>query len=120
MLGRRLVIACVLLAACSKHVYSGVVETVGNYPDLASARVAQSLLKDAGIDADIPDEFVSGVDWGLNSAIHGVRLQVTDEDAEAARMLLAKGKPIDGEVGDASGEASPALATCARLHVNCE
>jgi hypothetical protein len=63
-------------------------ETVGNFPDLASARVAQSLLEGADIHSEIPDEFLSGVDWQMNTALHGVRLRVAREDAESATLLL--------------------------------
>lgn len=72
-------------------------QTVGNYPDLASARVAQSLLEAEGIEAVIPDEYLAGVDWQLGTAIQGVRLQVRDEDAEEARDLLAQPVPAEGE-----------------------
>ena len=51
-------------------------ETVGNFPDLASARVVQSLLEAEGIEAQIPDEYFSGVDWQMNTALRGVRVTV--------------------------------------------
>lgn len=72
-------------------------ETVGNYPDLASARLAQSLLAAEGIEALIPDEHLAGLDWQLGTAIQGVRLQVRDEDAEEARDLLAQPVPAEGD-----------------------
>ena len=63
-------------------------DTVGNFPDLASAQLAQSLLRSAGIEAEIPDQYLAGVGWQMTSAIKGVRLTVPSEDAEAARALL--------------------------------
>lgn len=65
-------------------------ETVANFGDLATARVAQSMLADAGIDADIPDEFLAGIDWQLGTAIQGVRVTVAAGDAEVARSLLSQ------------------------------
>ncbi|HEX2834208.1 MAG TPA: DUF2007 domain-containing protein [Thermoanaerobaculia bacterium] len=64
-------------------------QTVGNYPDLATAKLAQSLLDAEGIGSVVPDEFLAGVDWQMGTALHGVRLQVAPEDADEARALLA-------------------------------
>lgn len=80
-----------------------LMETVGNFPDLASARVAQSLLEGAGIEAHIPDEYLAGVYWQINTAIKGVRLTVAPEDAEAARSILA-GQSPEAFVADESPE----------------
>ena len=80
--------------------------TVGNYPDLASAQIAQSLLDAAGIEATIPDEFLAGVNWQMSVALHGVRLQVTPDDADAARAVLAEGLRGDAaeeQPGDTDG-----------------
>lgn len=76
-------------------------ETVGNFPDLASARVAQSVLEDAGIETEIPDEYLSGVDWQMNTALHGIRIRVAPEDADVARSLLAADTP---EPSEATGD----------------
>jgi len=69
-------------------------KTAGNFGDLASAQVARSFLEGAGIQCEIRDEFLSGVDWQLNTALHGVRLQVSDEDFESAKDLLAQQLPV--------------------------
>lgn len=63
-------------------------ETIGNYPDLASAQLAQSVLAGSGIESEIPDEFLSGIDWQMGTALQGVSLRVLPEDAEAARAIL--------------------------------
>lgn len=63
--------------------------TAGNFPDLASAEVAASLLEAAGIDCMIPDQNLAGLGWQLGSAIQGVRLQVEEHDLDAARLILA-------------------------------
>lgn len=63
--------------------------TIGNFPDLASAQVAQSLLDAEGITATIPDEYLAGIDWQMSTALQGVRLQVAAEDAEDAAAILA-------------------------------
>jgi hypothetical protein len=68
-------------------------ETVGNFPDLASAKLAQSILKARGIASLIPDEYMAGVDWQLGTALQGIRLQVGPADVELARWLLAQTSP---------------------------
>ena len=77
-------------------------ETIGNYPDLASAQVASALLAGEGIEASIPDEQFAGIDWTMTTALHGVRVQVPPEEAERARELLvqafAEGEPDTPEL----------------------
>jgi hypothetical protein len=63
-------------------------QTIANFPDLASARVAQAALADEGIESFVPDENLAGIDWTLSTAIGGVRLQVAPDDANAARGLV--------------------------------
>ena len=72
-------------------------QTIANYPDLISAEVAQSLLDAEGIMATIPEENIAGLDWRWSTALQGVRLQVADEDAEAARALLEEKGGIERE-----------------------
>lgn len=69
-------------------------KTVGNFPDLASAQLAQSLVEDEGIRALIPDQYFAGIDWLMSTAIGGVRLQVPPEHAETALARLARPEPI--------------------------
>jgi len=91
-------------------------ETVGNFPDLASARVAQSLLEAEGIEAIIPDEYMGGVDWQMISALHGLRLQVRPEEAEDARALLAElNSPLLDERIDAPDEGQCSACGSTRL-----
>jgi len=80
-------------------------ETVANFPDLASAQLAQSLLEAEGIAATIPDEHLAGIDWQLSTALQGVRLQVAREDLDAAKELLAEQFAPDDDA-DATAEKS--------------
>jgi DNA-directed RNA polymerase subunit M/transcription elongation factor TFIIS len=65
-------------------------QTVGNFPDLASAQMAAAALRSDGIESLIPDEHLAGVDWQMGTALHGIRLQVAPDDVEAAEALLAE------------------------------
>jgi hypothetical protein len=71
--------------------------TVGNYPDVASAEVAASILESAGIECVIPDENVAGIAWQWGSALQGVRLQVAGENLELARIALEEPEPAPAE-----------------------
>ena len=64
-------------------------ENVENFPDLASAQLAQSLLEAAEIMSFIPDEALAGIDWRMSTALQGIRLQVTPSDKDAAKEILA-------------------------------
>ncbi|HEY4642654.1 MAG TPA: DUF2007 domain-containing protein [Thermoanaerobaculia bacterium] len=72
-------------------------ETIANYPDLISAELAQSLLEAEGIMSTIPEENIAGLDWRWSTALQGIRLQVAEEDAEAARELLKEQGGIEQE-----------------------
>lgn len=88
--------------------------TVGNYPDLASARLAQSVLDAEGLFTNIPDEHLAGLDWQMGTALHGIRLQVAPEDVERATQLLTTAFAVDHhDVSETqAGEAAPAADLC--------
>ena len=83
--------------------------TVGNFPDLFSAQLAQSVLRDRGIATLIPDEYLAGVDWQLGTAIQGIRLQVRTGDAERAASILALAAhgPESADEGSAQDDDVP-------------
>ena len=70
-------------------------ETIGTFPDLASARVAQAVLEAEGIPSAISDEHLAGLDWRMSGALGGVKLRVAAEHAEAAVALLVEGNEVD-------------------------
>lgn len=77
--------------------------TVGNYPDLATAEVAASLLEAEGIETLIPDRNFAGLSWQMGSAIQGIRVQVSSEDTEAAFGILRQYAIESG--GEPQGDA---------------
>lgn len=64
-------------------------KVIARFPDVSTAEMARSVLEAQEIAAWIPDANLAGLDWRLGTAIGGVRLQVADEDVEAATELLA-------------------------------
>lgn len=69
--------------------------TIANYSVLIQAQLLRAALEGSGITAYIPDELTvqgSGNVYAL--AIGGIRVQVADEDAEAARAARAAMPPL--------------------------
>lgn len=77
-----------------------MMKVVANYPDLATAELAKSVLKARGIPALIPDSNLAGIDWRMGTAIGGIRLQVDESQAEAATELLNAGKADEADPGN--------------------
>jgi hypothetical protein len=63
--------------------------TIAECSSVDEAMVLRSLLADSGISAFVPDELTVP----FRGSIGPVRLQVEDEDAEAARSVLSEGGP---------------------------
>lgn len=83
--------------------------TIATFDEGAKARIAQNVLKDAGIQCTIADESIVAMDWLLSTAVGGVKVQVRDEDAERAVAALNEGLgeqgPVDPDELAAEAEA---------------
>ncbi|MBN1808195.1 MAG: DUF2007 domain-containing protein [Planctomycetes bacterium] len=66
--------------------------TVASYDRPVDARLAVSVLEDGGIPAVIADETFSML-YGSSSFTGGIKVQVREEDGEAASSLLAESGP---------------------------
>jgi hypothetical protein len=62
--------------------------TVASYFNHSDALMARMRLESSGIDCHLADEHLNRVHWGLAPAIGGIKLQVREEDAEAAAEIL--------------------------------
>jgi hypothetical protein len=71
-------------------------KVVASFSTPAEAHVALTRLNSAGIDAAIRDEFTVTFDWLMSNAIGGVKIEVPDGDASAAREILALRPPEEG------------------------
>jgi hypothetical protein len=76
--------------------------TVQQYRDLAEAQVAKGVLDSAGIPCCLRDENTVRLEWVWSNLLGGVRLQVNEQDREAAQEVLAQPIPeqiqVDGEI----------------------
>jgi hypothetical protein len=76
--------------------------TVQQYRDLTEAQVAKGVLDSAGIPCCLRDENAVRLEWVWSNLLGGVRLQVNEQDREAAQAVLAQPIPeqiqADGEI----------------------
>ena len=69
--------------------------TVRNCNWLHEAELVKSVLDAEGIDADIPDAYMAGVQPALGAAIGGIRVTVRSSDLERAQQALAAVIPAE-------------------------
>jgi hypothetical protein len=63
---------------------------LATYGSVSQAEMARSVLRAAGIDADIVDSEMVGLNWMYSIAVGGVKLVVAEEDFEAATAVLSE------------------------------
>ncbi|HUR53970.1 MAG TPA: DUF2007 domain-containing protein [Gemmataceae bacterium] len=84
--------------------------TVASFDLAAQARLAENVLKEAGIPVAVADETIVAMDWLLSNAVGGIKVQVWEEDAERATRILegelGPDDPIDEEQLAAEAEAA--------------
>ena len=85
--------------------------TVERFRDLSAAIVARSALDAAEIDCYLRDENTVRMDWQISNFIGGMRLQVHEQDYDAALAVLSglaiDELPEDAQLAANTGEACP-------------
>jgi rubredoxin len=69
--------------------------TVRSFSKPEEAHLFRTRLEAAGIPAYVQDEHMVQMDWFASNAIGGVRVQIAEEDREAAEEFLAADTPQD-------------------------
>jgi hypothetical protein len=69
------------------------VKTIASFSKPEEAHLFRTRLEAAGIAAYVQDEHFIQMDWLISNAIGGVRVQVADEDLDAAREFLLHDSP---------------------------
>lgn len=92
-------------------------KVIARFPDVSTAEMARSMLEAQEIAAWIPDANLAGLDWRLGTAIGGVRLQVADEDVEAATELLALVAESTDESAHADATEDEMCPHCRSTHI---
>jgi len=70
--------------------------TVATFLKVEDAHLLRMRLEDAGIPAYLRDENTIQIDWLYSNMLGGVRVEVADEDVDAAKAVLATA-PETGE-----------------------
>lgn len=95
--------------------------TLRHFRDIPEALLAKGMLESAGIACVLADGNLVRMDWLLSNAIGGVRLQVDQQELEAARAILDE--PIPPELNEEElGEpyAQPRCPRCYSLDIGFE
>ena len=79
-------------------------KTIATFTKPEDAHLLRMRLEACGIPAYLQDENMIQTDLLYSNALGGVRLQVSDEDLEAARVVLAEKRNLP-PAADSSGEA---------------
>lgn len=63
-------------------------KTVATFSTPTEAQLVIARLRSAGIETNLRDELTVTTDWALSNAVGGVKIEVADDDWEAAREIL--------------------------------
>jgi predicted nucleic-acid-binding Zn-ribbon protein len=91
------------------------VTTIRQYRDQAEASMARSVLQSAGIDCFLRDENTIRIDWLWSNLMGGIRLQVAEEDVEAAEAVLSEPIPDHIAVEGEADYEQPQCPKCGSL-----
>jgi hypothetical protein len=87
---------------------------VATFADPVEANLAKNRLEASGVRASLANEETVDMDWLLANALGWIRLEVGDQDADAARAVLNQHEETEAslaagteEVSSAIGEAEP-------------
>jgi rubredoxin len=69
------------------------VKTIATFSKPEEAHLFRTRLEAAGIPAYVQDEHLIQMDWLYSNALGGVRVQIADEDVQAALEFLAADSP---------------------------
>ena len=88
--------------------------TVARYFDPSEAHVVRALLESAGLMATVADDHHVTANYPLSTALGGVRVQVPQEQAEAAREWVAAyaSGELERELESETGETREACPAC--------
>jgi len=70
-------------------------KTIATFSKPEEAHLFRTRLEAAGIPAYVQDEHLIQMDWLYSNAIGGVRVQIADDDLQAAREFLVNDSPQD-------------------------
>jgi hypothetical protein len=96
------------------------VRTIRQYRDQADALLARSVLESAGIPCFLRDENTIRIDWLWSNLMGGMRLQVAEQDVEAAEALLSNPIPESIAIAGEPDFNQPRCPKCGSLDISPE
>lgn len=95
--------------------------TLCTYRDLPEALIVQGKLQALGIECFLADENIVRMDWYWSNLIGGVKVQVAEEDHEAAIAALAEEIPSSFTAEEVGEEyQQPTCPKCGSLNIAFE
>lgn len=94
--------------------------TVGQFRDLTAAWIAKTSLESAGIECFLGDENIIRMDWFYSNLIGGVKLRVVEQDADAARAILAAPQLESFDVEGVGSFVRPKCPQCGSVDIMFE
>lgn len=91
--------------------------TVESFRDLAEASIARSVLESAGIPVYLSEENVIRMNWLFSGLLGGIKLQVSEEDAEAALEILSQPLPENIPLEEDQSFSQPRCPQCDSLEI---
>lgn len=92
--------------------------TIRKFRDLPEALLAKGSLESAGIEALLADDNVIRMDWFWSNLMGGIKLQVDQQDAEAANGILDQPIPEEFDVAGVGEYHQPRCPRCQSLDVS--
>jgi hypothetical protein len=107
-----------LAAAAETKVEPNHLVALRQFRDLPEALLAKGFLESAGVESFLADETTIRMDWLWSNLLGGVKLCVSEEDAEAAAQILSQEIPEKfGIEGDGDFE-QPRCPQCQSLDIS--
>jgi hypothetical protein len=91
--------------------------TLRKFRDLPEALMAKGCLESAGIESCLVDDNMVRLDWFWSNLVGGIKLQVREEDADAAASILDQPIPEDFDVPGVGNYRQPYCPRCQSLDV---
>jgi len=96
------------------------VVTIRQFRDQAGAFLARSVLESAGISCFLCNENTVRMDWLWSNLMGGIRLQVAEEDVQAAEAVLSQPIPEHIDVPSEAEFEQPRCPRCESLDIGVQ
>jgi hypothetical protein len=78
--------------------------TVATFSHQIEAHLAKAKLESEGLECRLADEHIVSINWLFSDAVGGIKLRVSEKDAERAREILRRGPAHPDRIGVSPGE----------------